>query len=116
MIDIEDYEHMPAVMAGLKQQLGIILQTETSGRAMLHKINTILIDLRARLRSQNVYFPAMTAIILPSIQTFELVRCDLERGAIRQTILNIIVKYPSVDMMEVASAVKLAFPDYKPEA
>lgn len=115
MIDIEDAEQMPEIMGQLQQNLmKVMRQGESPGRTMLHQINNILLDLRQRCRLDGIEFPVMTAIILPSIKTLELVRADLDRIAIRQTVLNIIIKYPDVDTQEAAMAVKYAFPDYRP--
>lgn len=115
MIDIADYERMPGVMAELKRRLSIILTTETSGRQMLHRINTQLVDIRARLQREGVEFPVMTAIVVPSLALLELVRADLDRAAIRQTFLNFVVKYPGIDLLELAEACKAAFPSYRPD-
>lgn len=115
MIDIEDYERMPDVMAELRRRFTILLLQELSGRELVHVINSELIELRTRLRREGVDFPVMTAIIIPSAKLLSLARADLDRKAIKQTVLNLFIQYPGLDMKELAEAIHLAFPDYKPE-
>ena len=66
-------------------------------------------------RRDNVYMPGFRLLIFPSINQIELVREDLDRTAIRILVVNMVTKYAMLDMMELANAIRYAFPNYKPE-
>lgn len=114
MIDIEQSELASTIMRELQGRLEFLRQTENFGPGLLHKINALLVDTRQRCKHQDIDFPVMAAIIVPSEALIEIVRADLDRKAIEQVVVNLVTRYSRIPMIELAHAVKTAFPDFKP--
>jgi hypothetical protein len=114
MIDIEQSELGPTIMRELQERMEAIRQSEAFGYSLLHKINDLLISTRVRCRHQNIDFPVMTAIIIPSSRDVFLLRADMERKGIEQFIVNTMTQYPELDTRELAEGIHRAFPSFKP--
>lgn len=72
-------------------------------------------DHRTRARQQGIDFPVMVPIVIQSRKWVNLVRADLDRRSIEQLVVNICTQFPTIEMIEVAQAIKRAFPDFKAE-
>lgn len=116
MIELENSELAPVIMRELQARFEAVRLTEAFGPAMLQKLSELLENTRTRCRQQNIDFPAMTVLILPSVPLLHVVRADLDRNGLHQTVLNLKVMHPQLTMLELARAVSEAFPGMRPEA
>jgi hypothetical protein len=114
MIDIEQSELGPTIMRELQERMEYIRQQEVFGPMLLHRINDLLTQTRLRCRHQNIDFPVMAAIIIPSSRDVFLLRADMERKGIEQFIVNTMTQYPELNMRELAEGIHRAFPSFKP--
>lgn len=61
-------------------------------------------------------FPPMHVIAFPRLGAIEIVRKDLDERSLQTWIVNLTVKYPGITPIEIARALKDAFPNYRVDA
>lgn len=118
MIDFEDLEEprRKLILNTLAYEADMLRKHyRTDMPSLIHDLQRLLQDYQARLAKQGIHFPQMAVLPLPSVGTVDFWRRDLDRRAIQQQVMNICTKYPAVDMLELAVAVKAAYPGFKPE-
>jgi hypothetical protein len=86
---------------------------------MIVTIQTFIEDFRAKFKLDYGYeFPALVPLILPRSQFIAWFRADLDTHEIRLKLLNLLrefhVKRIPISEMELARAIKLAWPHYSP--
>lgn len=119
MIDFEelDVERRRPIVEQLARQVGMLRQHHRADwPSLVADLQRLFADQRSALAREGIVFPQMAVIPLPSAGAVEFWRGDLDRGAIHQQVGSTCVRYPTVDMLELAVAVKAAYPGFKPEA
>lgn len=59
-------------------------------------------------------FPKMVPVVLPSVGQIMLHNAELDERSIQAIVINISTNYPQVPLMELAQAIKRAYPYYRP--
>jgi hypothetical protein len=109
---IEDPEHprMKQAEAGLRALVSRFRGADLTGYT-IHRMMDDVKSHRQRWRNHGVDFPALVPLVNRRAGTVELVRADLDRRAIQTTVRNFIIKNRELSPIEVAQAIKLAWPD-----
>lgn len=105
------------LVAALKPLNAKLAAWVESGRTLnsssVNEISGIVKDELTRVRQQGIKCPPLVAIVLPSVGFITLVRADLEHDGLQMIMHNIIVRFPEIDVNEVAQAVVNSFPHYR---
>ena len=116
MIDDENHPEMQRAMRELLVQVN---GDRFVGRRLTTQFMVDLNDLikhhRDRWRSRGVDFPVLAAMIVPRIHAVSLMRADLDPPAIASRIVRFAREHPAATAVEVAQAVRWAFPGYRPD-
>lgn len=79
----------------------------------LHDLREVITAHKIRARQEGIPMPDLAIMVLPAQNTFEIVRADLDGDGIARTIKRLAAKYPGIGALELAEAVRGAFPDYR---
>lgn len=78
------------------------------------ELDEMVHDFAVAKRQKGVDFPQVTAIVIPSRRHIRLARRDLDHAGIQAHIQSIINLWPDITALEIAPAIKRAWPDYNP--
>lgn len=102
------------------QQLASRIGTVFRRRGMdnhTFRITTEIIEDHARwCKREGIKFPALVPMVLTGVREIKLFRKDLEKEGIQSMITTIAKECPNVTAMEIAGALRLAYPGYRPSA
>lgn len=115
MITDEGHPQMQAALRELRETMSLLLRLPMNQSA-IDSMRDLLNSHRSRWRLKGVDFPVMVAMIVPRLGIIDLVRADLDRRSIEQTVVNMAKAHDrlGITMADITEAVRGAFPDFKP--
>jgi hypothetical protein len=114
MIDIDDHPERDGILEGLAQVIDKLNIEPSVTPSYIYALEEVLEKWRIVCAKSGISFPKMVLLPLQSVNAIEMIRIDRDAKHIEQTVANILVKYPGIDVNELAHWVHHAFPDYRP--
>ena len=114
MQDIADTPYMEPVVSMLTSKLSEMLLRE--GRVtpmLLARMDDVVATTRLLLLSRAIVLPPLAVLPLPSAKTVEFVRKDWPRKSVEVAVKNILIRRPDVNLSELATAVRVEFPEIR---
>jgi hypothetical protein len=116
MITDDSHPRMIRAHKALLSRVGELLGdgTKELTTGLLHDLFEIIRHHRAECRREHdLDFPALVVAAIPRLGILHFMRADLDIASIKQQIINVTRLYPQVQVEELVSAFRMAFPDIK---
>lgn len=106
---------MEAAAEVLRARLASKIALRRVDRAAIAVTVQIVADHRAEARKSGLDFPKLAIMPLPTVGEIKLFNADLDRSSIKVLVVNLAREYPQLSPVDLAMAVKFAFPDFRPD-